>query len=318
MVSTKTLASIAGAVIVGAAPSAHAESANPAMWRAADADTEVVFLGTFHILPKGVDWRTPAFEVALTRADTVYFEVDSGAPDAQSKTLSVLMTQGFNADGGLLSDMLDESDTSALRGIVNSLGLPFDGVNPMRPWNAFLTLSVQFIVQQGFDPGSGVDSVLLAEARTKNKDVRFFETIDEQLGFFTGLDAATEKALLLMTIRDWAEQTESFDDLFAAWKNGDVAYIDSEMNRTMRAEAPVVFDRLLVERNEKWADEIARVMDEETGTILVGDQSVPAMLGERGLAVERYGAIETAPANDNAPASDEDEIGSILESVGDE
>lgn len=301
-------------------------TATPAMWRAADADTEIFMLGTFHILPKGIDWRTEAFETAFNKADRVYFEVETDAPDTQSKTIGVLMTQGFNADGKLLTDILNQEDGARLRQIVTSLGLPFQGVNPMRPWNAFLTLSVQFIVNQGFDPASGVDSVLTNEARTKGKTLRFFETLEQQLAFFTELPPETEKALLELTIRDWDEQAESFDDLFAAWRNGDTAFIDNEMNSVMAQQAPEVFETLIIERNQNWTEELTKIMKEETGTVfvavgaahLVGEHSVPAMLTKEGIEVSRYGADPTA-ANDNAAASDEtDAIGELLKATGEQ
>ena len=296
--------------------------ATPAMWRAADADTEIFLLGTFHILPKNVQWRTSAFEAAFDASDIVYFEVEADAADIQSKTLGVMMTEGFNPNGAMLTDMLGADDGAALREIVASLGLPFQGVNPMRPWNAFLTLSVQFIVQQGFDPGSGVDSVLLAEARTKSKSLRFFETIEQQLGLFTGLGPETEKKLLELTIRDWEHQKESFDDLYDAWRTGDTAALDKEINDVMRVEAPEVFERILVDRNKSWADEIERIMDADKGTIfiavgaahLVGDRSVQAILNPRGIEFERYGAEPTA-ANDNQPDAT-DEISDLLKAVG--
>ncbi len=314
---------IAGAALAAAATARAGEDvATPAMWRAADADTEVYLLGTFHILPKSLQWRTQALETAFEKSDIVYFEVETDAPDSQPKTLGVLMTEGFNPDGALLSDMLGAPDAASLREIVASLGLPFEGVNPMRPWNAFLTLSVQFIIQQGFDPGAGVDSKMLAEARTKGKSIRFFETIEEQLALFTGLSPETEKDLLVLTIRDWEHQAESFDDLFTAWRTGDTAAIDGEMNRVMRDQAPAVFERLLVERNRVWADEIERIMATDTGAVfiavgaahLVGDRSVQSMLAGRGIEFERYGDAPAA-ANDNAPAAP-DEIGDLLKAVG--
>ena len=311
---------IAAALLGAAWPAAAAETATPAMWRAADADTEIFLLGTFHILPSDVQWRTEPFEAAFAASDIVYFEVDTDAPDSQSKTLNVLMTEGFNPSGTMLTDMISVDDADALRRIVTSLGLPFEGVNPMRPWNAFLTLSVQFIIQQGFNPGAGVDSVLLAEARTKGKKLRFFETIEEQLALFTGLSAKVEKDLLVLTIRDWEHQAESFDDLFAAWRDGDAAAIDMQMNDVMREQAPAVFDRLLVARNNKWADEIERVMKTDKGAVfiavgaghLVGDRSVQAMLSKRGISFSRYGLAPDA-ANDNMDA---DDIGDLLEAVG--
>ncbi len=315
---------IAAAAALAAATTAAADetTATPAMWRAADADTEVYLLGTFHILPKGIQWRTDAFEAAFDKSDIVYFEAETDAPDSQSKTLSVLMTEGFNADEKLLSDMLDENDTASLRRIVASLGLPFKGVDPMRPWYAFFTLSVQFIVQQGFDPGAGVDSTLLAEARTKGKALRFFETIEEQLALFTGLSPQIEKDLLVLTIRDWENQAESFDELFAAWRAGDENSIDAQMNQIMQDQAPAVFERLLVARNKAWADEVERVMKTDKGAVfiavgaghLVGDRSVQSFLDERGIEFERYGTAPAA-ANDN-DAPETDEIGDLLKAVG--
>lgn len=311
----------------GASVAAEETTATPAMWRAADADTEIFLLGTFHILPKNVQWRTSAFETAFDAADIVYFEVEADAADIQSKTLGVMMTEGFNPNGAMLTDMLAEDDAAALREIVTSLGLPFQGVNPMRPWNAFLTLSVQFIVQQGFDPGAGVDSVLLAEARTKGKELRFFETIDEQLALFTGLAPETEKKLLELTIRDWDNQAESFDDLYEAWRTGDGASLDAQMNEIMRDQAPEVFERILVARNEAWANEIERLMGADQGAVfiavgaahLVGDRSVQSILKTRGIEFTRYGDEPTA-ANDNTANDDEavaaDGIGDLLKAVG--
>lgn len=285
------------------------DTATPAMWRVADEDSEVILLGTFHILPPALQWRTAALNDAIETADTVYFEVEADTADAQSKTVSILMTQGFNPAGVMLSSMLDDADAQALNTIARSLGLPVSAIDPMRPWQAFLTLSVQFIIQQGFDPGAGVDSVLLAEARTRGKDLRFFETIEQQLGFFTSFDPETEKDLLVVTIQDWENQQEMFDELFNAWRLGNVGVIDEQMNGTMREQAPKVYDRLIVERNKAWAAELADEIRNGAGKTfvavgvghLVGDEnSVPALLKAEGFDVSRYGAA----ANDNAPADD--------------
>ena len=274
------------------------QTATPAMWRTADADTEVFLLGTFHILPPALEWRSDDLAAAFTAADVVYFEVDVDDPTARSKTVNVMMTQGFNPAGVTLSNMLAPEDAEKLRSISAALSLPFGGIDPMRPWQAFLTLSVQFIVQQGFEPGAGVDSKLVAEARTRGMELRFFETIEEQLELFTGLDPETEKTLLVLTIRDWENQTETFNALFSAWRSGDADFIDAQMNEPMRKQAPVVFDRLIAERNKTWADEIARAMaEDEGGTIfvavgaahLVGDEmSVPALLTAKGFDVSRH------------------------------
>ncbi len=300
--------------------------ASPAMWRITDADSEFILLGTFHILPPDLQWRGVALDDAFRRADIVYFEVEADAPGAQSTTVRIMMTQGFNPPGTLLSDILEPDDAHKLQEIAKSLKLHFAAINPMRPWQAFLTLSVQLIVQQGFDPGSGVDSVLLAEARTLGKEVRFFETLEQQLELFTGLEPKVEKALLVRTINDWDAEVVAFDRLFTAWRAGDACFIDEEMNTSMRKKVPEVFQRLIVERNKAWAAEIAAVMKDGSGNAfiavgaghLVGDEySVPALLETYGFEVSRYGLNETTPAaNDNA-VSNNDEVDALLKAMED-
>ncbi|MEX6632370.1 TraB/GumN family protein [Hyphococcus lacteus] len=284
------------------------ETATPAMWRVTDDDSEYYLLGTFHILPPNLNWRTDDLAKAIETAETVYFEVDADAPDAASKTLNVMMTEGFNAPGKTLSGMLESNDAQKLRDIASDLNIPFAAIDTMRPWNAFLSLSVQFIVNQGFEPGSGVDSVLLKEAKQTQKDVRFFETLEEQLSLFTGLDADTEKMLLVVTLRDWEEQEAAFDDLFSAWVTGNAAFLDEQMNDILQEQAPSVYERLIVARNKAWANELDAALKNESGkglvavgaAHLVGDQfSVPALLAAKGYEVSR---VDTnTPANDNNP-----------------
>jgi len=300
--------------------------AAPAMWRVTDADSEFILLGTFHILPPELQWRGAALNDAFRRADMVYFEIEADAPGAQATTVRIMMTQGFNPPGTLLSDMLEPGDARKLQEIAKSLKLNFAAINPMRPWQAFLTLSVQLIVQQGFDPGSGVDSVLLAEARTLGKELRFFETLGQQLELFTGLEPKVEKALLVLTINDWDQEVAAFERLFTAWRTGDADFIDEEMNTSMHQKVPVVFQRLIVERNKAWAVEIAAVMKEGSGNGFVavgaghlvgGNYSVPALLAAEGFEVSRYGLDEASPAaNDNAAPDDED-IGALLKAMED-
>lgn len=288
-----------------------AETATPAMWRVTDEDSEYILLGTFHILPESLQWRTDALNAAFSEAETVYFEAEADAPEAEALALNAVMTQGFNKSGVTLAGMLSDEETAKLKDICAELGLPFAAVDAMRPWNAFLTLSVQFIINQGFTPGAGVDSVLLKESRGRGKELRFFETMEEQLAFFTTLEPDVEKKLLTLTIRDWDEQQASFDDLFAAWTEGDVDFIDAQMNDAMREEAPEVYQRLIVERNKAWAEELDAALKNEAGKGLVavgaghlvgGETSVPALLAAKGYAVTPYGEwASDEAANDNVP-----------------
>ena len=286
--------------------------ATPAMWLVRDDDSEFYLLGTFHILPPALEWKTPSLNAAFDAAQTVYFEVDASGPETQSKTVSVMMVDGFLPTGETLTSVLDPEDAESLKTITQGLGLPLASVDVMRPWQAFLTLSVQFIISQGFDPSSGVDSVLTQDAKADGKELQFFETIEQQLGFFTGLSSKTETDLLAITLRDWDQQIESFDDLFNAWIRGDGDYIDQQMNAALRDEAPNVFDVLLTQRNIAWADRIAADMENGEGVALVavgaahlvGDQSVQKLLEEKGFEVSPYGEASSQSSEDISPPGD--------------
>ena len=193
---------------------------------------------------------------------------------------------------------------------MGDLNLPMSGIDPMRPWNAFLTLSVQFIINQGFEPGAGVDSILLAEARALGKELVFFETLQQQLALFTELDPETEKDMLIVTLREWDDQQAAFDDLFNAWRSGDIDVIDAQMNDAMREQAPAVHQSIIVDRNIAWAEALDEALKNGSGKAFVAvgaghlagaETSVPALLAQKGYAVERIQptTIENA-ANDNA------------------
>ena len=67
--------------------------AAPAMWLVRDADTEIYLFGTMHVLSPAAAWRTPAYEAAYDRAQTVWFEAVSG---------SVLPLHAATLAGGLI------------------------------------------------------------------------------------------------------------------------------------------------------------------------------------------------------------------------
>ncbi len=280
------------------APEALADAgrATPPMWRLADDDSEIWLLGTFHILPPGLDWRSDPLARAIDAADTIYFEAEVDTPEAQQETLGTLMRAGFLPAGEKLSGMLTPEETEKLKAVSAEVGLPFEAVDTMRPWQAFLNLTVQYIISEGFDPASGVETVLLKEARLRGRDLQFFETVGEQLALFTSLDRETELDLLRFTLEEWEAQDEQFNALFTAWRDGDAGAIDEMMNDAMRDFAPAVYDALLVDRNKAWTADIKKIIAGRGRVLvavgaghLVGENSVPAMLRAEGFEVERYG-----------------------------
>ena len=280
-------------------PTLAENQAAPPMWRMADEDSEIWLLGTFHILPAELDWRSDPLARAADAAEVIYFEAEVDTQAAQQKTLKILMTEGFNPKGVTLTNMLGDPHAQKLQTVVEELKLPIAAIDPMRPWQAFLTLSVQFIVNQGFDPGSGVETILIKEARARGRELRFFETVEQQIGFFTALSPEAEKNLLVMTLAEWEAQEAEFSALFEAWRHGDAEALNLMMNEQMAQQAPAVYETLIVQRNKAWAEQIEAEMGRANKVLvavgaahLVGEDSLPAMMREKGFTVERFGAGE--------------------------
>ena len=63
-----------------------------------------------------------------------------------------------------------------------SMGMPGEeAFEPMQPWLVSASLSTLPMVKAGYDPASGIDMKLLAEAKAEQKPVKGFETMAEQM-----------------------------------------------------------------------------------------------------------------------------------------
>lgn len=308
--------------------SADQAVANPPMWRMSDDDTEIYLVGTFHVLPPGLRWRSSELGHALDQSDEVWFEAEVDTPAAQEETRRILLNKGFLRPGKSLTEELSTDGAAKLQEVSERLALPIAAVDRMRPWQAFLALSVQFIVSRGFDPASGLEPGLLKEARARGRRLVFLESVDEQLGFFTELTPAVETALLELTLSEWDNQAEDFQLLYDAWRRGDTPEIDALMNAAMREKTPEIYKILLKDRNAAWADRLEAAMSEPGKKLvavgaahLAGPDSLPDLLAAKGLQINRYGLNEansTESLTDSALSGDDSDAGAAANSSGGE
>ena len=70
------------------------------MWLLADEDTKIYLFGTFHLLPPGSEWRTPAFEQALSASQELVLEVPNiDDPMAVAQAMQGLASPAANPHG---------------------------------------------------------------------------------------------------------------------------------------------------------------------------------------------------------------------------
>jgi len=102
-----------------------------------------------------------------------------------------------------------------------------------------------------------VERVLTALARAQGKPVRGFETAEQQVLYLADLPPAQEVAFLDSALDDAAKGTQEIDDMVAAWEAGDTVKLAALMNEDMKVKYPDLYRRLLVERNERFAKQVA-------------------------------------------------------------
>jgi uncharacterized protein YbaP (TraB family) len=280
----------------GAQAPAVKTEANPAMWQVKGVHGTVYLFGSVHVMKPDVAWETARVKDALKSSDLLYLEVADLGADAQAQLQPVVMQLGMDA-AHPLSGKLTKADLDLLDAALKSLGMPGEQVmEPMQPWLAYLTLSVLPAIKAGYQPDSGIDQKLLAEGKGEGKKVAGFETAEEQLHYLADMPQADQVLLLHQTLVDLPKSADQMDTMVADWTRGDVEKIAAMENDDMKTKYPALYARLLVKRNEHFADVLAGVLkDPASGTVFVaigaahlaGPDSVQKMLQAKGYTAVR-------------------------------
>jgi uncharacterized protein YbaP (TraB family) len=288
----RVLALVAGFIAGMLGMSAHAA---PAMWRATGAGSEIYLFGTLHALAPNVAWRTPAYDAAYAKADAVWFEADLGAADPATVGL-ILSRYGVDSERGL-SEKLAAADLSALKRETADM----DRIEHLRPWAAALMLSMQPVLARGAAVETGADLTVTRQARDGGKQIRTFESLEEQARMFASLPEPAEVQYLADVIHERRAPSKRFAlDLSASslehdWLAGDLERLGPGLVGELAHDNPALYDVLLKRRNLAWADKLTTEMARSPGVELVnvgalhmvGPDGLPALLAARGFKVER-------------------------------
>ena len=273
-----------------AAPvSAEATGNGPALWKVADEDTTIYLFGTVHVLPQGIEWYDTTIETALTGSDTIVTEIPMD-PSAEAELQQLTMAKGLLPGGTTLRSLLTPEQTATYTTALGKIGIPAEAFDPLKPWLAGLTISLMPLMQQGYDPNSGVEKVLLSKVPEMPRDA--LETAEFQLGIFDGMSQEAQVAFMIEAAEGVDEAKPMLDRMVAEWAKGDADALATVMNEGMTD--PAVAEALLYKRNANWAEWIGARLD-EPGTVFVavgaghlaGARSVQDYLAQKGIAVTR-------------------------------
>lgn len=271
-------------------PSAPAKVAAPALWVVRDVDTTVYLFGTIHLLRPETNWRTPALDEALAATGELWLEAEEPSP----ATMQALIAELGIGLAHPLSSRLTAEEQARLSSIATSLGMPANGLDPMRPWLASLVLSVVPAMKAGFDPAKGVDKAVRAIAVERGIPVRTLESAEQQIRYLASFSDEVQMRMLREGLADIEEGPATVERIAAAWASGDTTVIESILIDELKAESADLYQVLLVTRNQNWAEQIDRRLDAPGVSFmavgaahLVGPDSIQSLLEGGGVEVVR-------------------------------
>jgi uncharacterized protein len=269
-----------------------AARAEPAMWVIKDADSTIYLIGTMHLLKHDAEWKTDKVKKTLHEAQELWLEIADF--DNQAAVAPLVARLGVDPQHPL-STKLNEAQRTRLEKVTTTYNIPAATLEPLRPWLAAILLAETPILKAGYDPKTGVERILAAQATAEGHKVLGLETAEEQMHLLAELSEEEQIAFLDGTLDDLEEGFGVLDQLAKAWMDGDTETIARFSIDEFKKKAPTVYDKLLVRRNVAWAEKIEQmlkgsgVQEIAVGTAhLAGPDSVQAQLAKRGIKVERY------------------------------
>ncbi|MCA1659253.1 MAG: TraB/GumN family protein [Verrucomicrobiaceae bacterium] len=266
--------------------------AEPAMWVIRDDDSTIYLIGTLHLLKHNAEWNSEKVKKTVGESTELWLEI--AELDNQTAMRPLITTHGKDPNNPL-SKKLNQEQRKKLAKIAATYSVPVATLEPMQPWLAAVVLAGMPLAKAGYDPQAGIDRMLKAQADAEGDKVRGFETVVQQVRMFADLPEAAQVAFLVEVLDDLEEGLELLDKLAKAWMDGDTATIQRIGVDEMKREAPVVYKKLLVDRNVVWSEKIVEILKGSGvqqiavgAAHLAGPDSLQAQLEKRGIKVERY------------------------------
>ena len=271
------LAALGASLLVLAGCGKPSIEARPAMWRASDGDTTIYLLGSIHLLPPNIRWRTPLIDRAIATSGTLVLE---SSPDETVDFRA--MAQGANLKPA--RDRVSPGKREILDAMIARSGIAPETLDGYKDWALATTLATGDAIAAGASTRDGVEVKLWSAFGSAGKTRLAFYHAKDQLDQLDALPDTDQRKMLENTLSG----KENYGETLRAWAAGDVASLDK------LAECTPLEGKLVGQPNVYWANWIARRM-KQPGTVLIavglghlaGPYALPKMLAARGVKVER-------------------------------
>jgi uncharacterized protein YbaP (TraB family) len=283
---------IAAVIALAFLTTAHAAQAKTFAWKASGKGGAIYLIGSIHVMSESFYPLNPALEAAFTDSDLLVEEVDLAEMLEPTAQLSVL-SRGMLPGGQSLDKVLSPATLALVQKTVGDLGAPAGPLMRFKPWMLAIALQGMELAKIGFNPALGLDQHFYDRAKAGGKGVQGLETVEFQISRFDDMTAEQQDRMLAETLKELATEAAAVGKLGDAWKVGDVAAIERIALADLKSD-PLMYQRLLVERNKNWMPKIEALFARRGRALvvvgaahLVGPDGLIAMLKAKGYTVEQ-------------------------------
>ncbi len=264
---------------VAAQPTNSTSPARHPLWKVHGGHATVYLLGSIHLM-KPEHYPLPAvIESAFTNVRIAAFETDIEELENPLVALR-LLSRSRLPEGETLRDWLSPEVYADFTNHLKAANLPPTAFDQLKPMMAVTSLMLQELQRLGFDPEHGADKHFFERARDEGKEILLLETVDFQISLLTGMSKEEGELVMKATLRDLDKMKKEFGDLFKAWQTGDAQKLDQFLNEATQ-EAPVIFKRLVTDRNHNWLPKVEELLrGDRNGIVIVG---AGHLVGKEGL-----------------------------------
>ena len=268
-----------------------AVAADTSVWKITKNGNTIYLAGTIHVLTAS-DYPLPAaFRQAYSRSSIIYFEVDL-TELAGGSFFEMLGRASSYPLGESLRDKLTEETWLQLDDFLADRGLSASAVNHLRPGAIMSTLLALELTRLGVN-ADGVDHYYHQQSTADKKEIRAFETAQQQVQLITGLGAGDEEAFIRYLVEDLDGLSVTFEQMREAWLHGDNNRLASVSRlEELKTEDPLTYGALLTNRNTAWLPEIEQMFNTEAVELvlvgalhLAGEDGLLKLLSDRGYQV---------------------------------
>ncbi|MCU1382967.1 MAG: hypothetical protein JWL71_1664 [Acidobacteria bacterium] len=280
------------ACVLALLAAAHAADAKTFTWKATGKGGTIYLMGSIHLMPASFYPLDPALEAAFKDSDLLVEEVDLAEmldPMAQM----AMLTRGMLPSNQSLDTLLSPATLALVKKATGEMGAAGGPLMRFKPWMLAIALQGMELAKSGFDPSLGLDQHFYDQAKDAGKAVQGLETVEFQISRFDGMTMEQQDRFLAETLKELATETATVGKLGDAWKTGDVAAVERVALTDLKSD-PVMYQRLLVERNKNWMPKIEALFARRGRALvivgaahLIGPDGLLAMLKAKGYTVEQ-------------------------------